>query len=570
MTAERKRSFVFFLIILFLYLCISWEMHVFAAEDTGSKHITVLVDTSRSIKDNEWHELAYEWVREICALCVDTEIGLSIIAFDDADCKTGGGFLEIFKADVIDEKALADIDAAIRNIKREGNYTNQYDAMVLAQNELDRSDASTKTIIMLTDGILDLDNKFTKDHEPVFNDEEIEKISMFREHCAKMAENGYRLFLVNFDTKKDGYGADLLKGIKGTEYFSKESDHWELIKLLYKNNDYTLDSQEGAMTNGKSTFTLEKDYYRTIIKVRRDENNALEGKNILLCNSKENLSLEPIKVYDLSNSSYIYFAGLSKGKYELQIDGTLQDYITIWNMLKRAALELQITVKNEKDGTALTENEDSSYQVTREDTEFWVEVQINGNVENDEIEEITCQMEGGEKVSIDYPSERGVMMKVPDAEGKDEYVCTVRIRMQSGMEMERSVKFIYDNLRLAQESHSININEIYNLLEGELSENGYYKDFFRYQVYDKEKKVEIGEEYYNIDCSEGNICFKKKGQYVVEVLYNDKVVKDIIFDVSDGEKGNNGCIIVAVIIFAIIFVVLVYAVYKTRKNKRLC
>ena len=275
MTVEGKRSFVFFLIVLFLNLCISWEMHVFAAEDTGSKHITVLVDTSRSIKDNEWHELAYEWVRDICALCVDTEIGLSIIAFDAADCKTGGGFLEIFKADVIDEKALADIDAAIRNIKREGNYTNQYDAMVLAQNELDRSDASTKTIIMLTDGILDLDNKFTKYHEPAFNDGEIEKISMFRERCANMAENGYQLFLVNFDTKKDGYGADLLKGIKGTEYFSKENDHWELIKLLYESNDYTLNSQEGTMTNGKSTFTLEKDYYRTIIKVRRDESSVL-------------------------------------------------------------------------------------------------------------------------------------------------------------------------------------------------------------------------------------------------------------------------------------------------------
>ena len=234
-------------------------------------------------------------------------------------------------------------------------------------------------------------------------------------------------------------------------------------------------------------------------------------------------------------------------------------------MLKRASLELKITVKSKKDGTALTENEDSSYQVTREDTEFWVEVQINGNVENDEIEEITCQMEGGEKVSIDYPSERGVMMKVPDAEGKDEYVCTVRVKMQSGMEMERSVKFIYDNQCLAQESHSININEIYNLLEGELSENSYYKDFFRYKVYDGEKKVEIGEEYYNVDLEGGNICFKKKGQYVVEVLYGDKFVKYIIFDVSDGE--TQGKIAVGVIGFcAAIVAIAVIVICALKKH----
>lgn len=128
-----------------------------------SVEVVLLIDTSQSM--DEQMDGLFSWSRDFCRNCIDKNIVLSYVTFDNRrdekviiePTKINMGTYEKCK-DKIKEKTDK-CKSEKKGIKR--LYTDQLGAFKKAEGILGKSDADIKYIIMLSDGELDYDNKDT-------------------------------------------------------------------------------------------------------------------------------------------------------------------------------------------------------------------------------------------------------------------------------------------------------------------------------------------------------------------------------------------------------------------------
>ena len=548
-----ENSVIIVFVILAISICILLKFPAQAAKQEKGKYISVLVDTSKSMENDDWREEAFEWVKEICALCVDTEIGVTVITFN-SNIDRNDGIVSVFERDVMDESSLAEIDKTLENIESDGLRTDQLSALSMAQENMDAKEADKKTIVMLTDGTLDYDNVYV-DGKPQFSDQEKEDIEKFRQLCTNMAGKGYQIFLVDFSE-----GANMLKNIEGTVYFGKDKSPVDIIRQMYEKNDYLLTTGECSLQDGELLFSLDKKYYRTIVNVYKTESYSFNSDDIYISKRKSENVVKPYRIINLSRSSYLYFQDLPEGSYLIKTDVKLQDTFRIWNMDKRGIVELQITVKD-ADGESELTGTGNIYNVMKDMDEFWLEIQVK-YMEDDAVEELTCQVENGEKINVDYPAETGLKIVIPFEMKKNEYACTIRARTQSGAEEESIVRFKYSDIAIAQENQNIHIGKEYPLLKSQRIPKDYNNNLFTYLVCGEEYNPGTITDKFSIN-AEGYIVFKEDGLYNVKVLFEGSVRRDINFTVADRENWwEKKEIVISIIFLAIVFVFAGYLTFK--------
>ena len=140
-----ENSVIIVFVILAISICILLKFPAQAAKQEKGKYISVLVDTSKSMENDDWREEAFEWVKEICALCVDTEIGVTVITFN-SNIDRNDGIVSVFERDVMDESSLAEIDKTLENIESDGLRTDQLSALSMAQENMDAKEADKISI----------------------------------------------------------------------------------------------------------------------------------------------------------------------------------------------------------------------------------------------------------------------------------------------------------------------------------------------------------------------------------------------------------------------------------------
>lgn len=335
-----------FLVKALVFLCVFYRNCIIShAEEFHDGEVIILVDVSGTMQRfSDTVEVYAEYLENSLK---DSGVKVTWKAFANP------GYIEPIYYEWTDdgnEKRLITEDG--KCIEFDEDWTDHKGAFEYAVNEIEHSEAQWKSIVMLSDAILDYDNDEYDKKEDEEAAEEKAK-NEFVEMVNKFAEKpGQRVVLVYFGNTCDLFKrceekAIVLNGEKIPENGLSEADRLKINKeLMEKVVNKTLegvgfesDKSQVSVGGNQAGFSLDKDAYRVILSIH---STGSDSKNMDISIKREDngQTVEPYSCSQRENSGLFYLADVQKGKYvvtfpegEWQCDVNVYRKISIYDVV---------------------------------------------------------------------------------------------------------------------------------------------------------------------------------------------------------------------------------------------
>ena len=344
-----------------------------------NKHVIILLDASGSMEKNDQGEEAKQWAKDVCALSGGMGFQVSLVTFQ-SEMKDGDAIEVLFQQNVPDEDNMNKLEELLDLVEYDGTLTDHKAAMDTAESILGSGQESDTAIVMLSDGELDYVNSEVPDREPT--EDEKKAIECFQNKCRRLAGNGCSIYLV-------GFGNDVrmfqeLDGNNGIMYFSKDNSPWDIIRRLFADNGYMLETERVEAADGDICFQLDKNYYQSIINFKKFiEAMAVEKKDISIYCDGEKTDMQ-FDVTNLSSSVYLYLRNPGPGKYEIKTGNCLDGEYFVWNLEKYENITFEVSLLDKNDNE-LIPNEQEIYEIETGMMPVKFSIQTSGNIKSEQI-----------------------------------------------------------------------------------------------------------------------------------------------------------------------------------------
>lgn len=510
-----------------------------------SVEVVLLIDTSQSM--DEQMDGLFSWSRDFCRNCIDKNIVLSYVTFDNRrdekviiePTKINMGTYEKCK-DKIKEKTDK-CKSEKKGIKR--LYTDQLGAFKKAEGILGKSDADIKYIIMLSDGELDYDNKDT------LISEEREAICELKKRCMEFIDANQKIILVGFGEHIELFQSIIDKekenGTSFIEYINSNRDPAGVVNKFLSG----IGNSETVIEKGKRegvdeiSFELEKEHDSVDILIKNESNdkvdfnkgisvyyNAGKGEKLL---KEENLLIEPD-----GERLNIVLTYTKPGNYRISLPnkGTWKYKISYWcTNVKKVTLSLfnnkKEVERKEEDGIICYRTnifQDSLKLKAKLKKSDKVKVKgvfyLNTNKSADkDIKELWSDKSKVKEMN-ENPNDEGsewiYKLQLPLSESNNIY--QVRVFLDNGLYINTNkIKIVSKKVNL--KDIPVIDKKIGNKIKLEELVQEYYEDYadyikkMKFIVRKDDTSNDIKDEEYNFDENKKEVVFEETGEYIIEM-----------------------------------------------------
>lgn len=488
-------------------------------EAETEKHLIVLMDTSASMEGHDAAKKELQWVRDISAVCVNTEIRLTVIGFSKSGEEDAQGIRVLVNDEKVDNEKFRNLSDSLDEIVRNGEKTDQLEAIKEAKEVVDRTQAENCVIVMLSDGELDYVGR-TKDYAPEKTEKEQEAEDEFREICKELAADGCRLFFVGFGTDIELFqgwedGSDI-------QYFFRENDLTDVIHTVFETENEDISSEEGTLTDGEISFAWEERDEKVIVNIKSGEE---ELSDIQVFD--EDGTVYDANCVNIANSVYLFISGLEQGNYRIRTDAASNVQYSLMRVKQYEYAALDITWEK-ADGEEL--NTESVIELESADFPLGVCVSADTEIDVKEFGWFLRAADGNEErgcMSWDGKEtfEQSEVIHEPETSGDYEYGIYIQAVNGSAEQVE-TFRMIYrgeDDTEVTEAEQKV-LKEL--CVDEELNISGVLK----------EEEISFSGDAIGIELAEGDggsfeknedslvVWFEKEGSYQLQITQNGEEI----------------------------------------------
>lgn len=533
----RKQSLKRYLIGLCVLISIVLANNNFKcdASETVDREIVILIDMSLSMK-NAWNEVK-KWALEM-GMLFNTDVKLNLVGFGGETDK-----IEIIYEGVLTDPSDEGYKDKINDLTYHTEKTDQRGALDEATNILQASDAETKCIVMLSDGLLDYINN--EDEEAAGKDFK-DKVDEFEN------KENQNIYLVQFDTD-DTNGIDVFNGFSEKILFRSDADPAnilseesllnEVTQELFDALDLPAEQDTLIFENNHTQFDLETNCDRVLLTIKSQNGSIRNDVLDTVVVMSQTAKVEPYAYSIIKDHLLLYYNQLEAGKYTLTMpEGHWLGYITYMEKMEIQSINLSvlqdnIEIKPNQDGAYELENE-KSYQL-----KVKVELQKTEQLKALDNAAMTCILTptgDGNETKYTIPEKKGngvycfpLNLQYGGDNNKVSYQCYVEIQYGNVSEQSERIAIVSRSTtepagepipKKVYTKESINVCDDLQILNDE--------NYTIYITMDGKTNTVDSENIFTeneYDFQNGKITFKKEGTYVISAKIKDEEVK------KDGE-----------------------------------
>lgn len=531
---------LFFIVFCTLCFGLAFEGDVYcikAEEISPSKKVVIILDVSQTMKENDKKMEAIDWVRDICSLCRDKDIKVSIETFSDqVSLEDGTGTTVLWSDNEIKADSFTEINESLDKIQYIGKKTDQLGALLWAEARFFPEASSNCTVVILSDGELDYLNRGL--HDPIpFTVEEEKAVEAFKAKCEELGNNGCDVILIGFPNNVKMFKA--LEGKKGITYISQADnssrvDMDAVLESIFKKLGYRITIKLGSVINGEMEFTLDRDYDTVIIQIRKDDKISISKESIRFRYNGKEKELS-CKIDDLEDRFFIYLSGVQMGHYVLAVEDLNSDTeskVITQNVHNMFGLDVKL-YDNQKNEVLM---DDYGYfalndkmmpltlQVTAQQGMKTVDItKLSYYLDNEVLGHTFKKNEAG----TIYSAEIDGLTK----SGKYNFRIIGELE-ELNAELLVIINYEMSEVSLEKENISIRVREKVDLLNAKIKDAGYSEEQLKFEIDGEAAVLGVKTESYELN-EDLTIVFSQLKDYEVKVYKKGELVREMRCSVVD-------------------------------------